>query len=526
MRRQLNIKNNFFLAIISGIVTAVSFPTVFGSFVLPNLGFLAWISLVPLFFAVKKSRPRGAFLLTFVSFLVGYGISLAWLFTALNTYGHLSPLVSVLVLVLLVVILSAYIALAPLFSGLVEKYLKVETFYTVPLFWTAVEFARNYFPCNGFPWGNITNTQYDYATIIQVVDITGIYGLTFLMIMVNWFVALLIFEIGEKKKTGIFVKGGLVSLLLVFVVVYGVYRINFIDNQQKAWPSIRAGLLQGNIAQEDKWQKGEEERNLEPYIKYTRALSLSDVDLIVWPEATYPWLIPLGEERLPPNTLGLDGVYEKNDPFILFGALSVAREAGERELFNSLILADKNGSIMGRYHKVHLVPFGEYVPFRKALFFAKKLVAPVGNFSAGEKIAPLFTDNYQIGGLVCYEDVFPEIARAEVSKGANLLAVVTNDSWYGRSSAAFQHLAISIFRTVENRRWMIKAANSGISAVVDAAGRMISGTGILEQGFIVSNVKLGGGFSIYTKIGDLFAWICAGISVLLVAMVGFKKLIK
>jgi len=202
--------------------------------------------------------------------------------------------------------------------------------------------------------------------------------------------------------------------------------------------------------------------------------------------------------------------------------LSDKKENGKRRLYNSVLLVDKGGDVLGRYSKVHLVPFGEYVPFRKFLFFAKKLVAPIGTFERGASVEPMFTDGYQIGGLICYEDVFPEIAAEQTRKGANLLAVVTNDAWYGRSSAAFQHLAISVFRAVENRRWMVRSANTGVSAVIDAAGRIISQTDIFEKGMIVSNVKFGEGSSLYTRFGNWFAWACVGMGVILVGVAAFR----
>jgi apolipoprotein N-acyltransferase len=188
-----------------------------------------------------------------------------------------------------------------------------------------------------------------------------------------------------------------------------------------------------------------------------------------------------------------------------------------------MLLIDRESQIIGQYSKVHLVPFGEYVPYRKFLFFAERLVEAVGDFVAGKGVEPIFTDNFQIGGLVCYEDLFPEISREHVRKGANLLAVITNDAWYGRTSAAFQHIAIAVFRAVENRRWMVRSANSGVSAVIDASGRILSRTGIFEEGMIVSNVKLGKIETPYTKIGDWFAWACILVFVTMLAVISKKR---
>lgn len=519
---------NYMLMIISGILTALAFPTVFGDIHVPNLGFLAWFSLAPLFFVIKDKGPRASFLRTFLCSGVYYGISLYWLYKALNTYGHLSPVTSVAVMVLLIAILSAYIALAPMLAAFVEVRTNISRFWTIPVFWAALEFARNYLPCNGFPWGNITNTQFAFLPIIQMTDVTGIYGLTYIMILVNCACGLLIIPywrtcrsnslqaapVGQKNAKLMFV-----TFLVVAVLIYGYWRIYDVTKGQEGWPSVRAAMLQGNIPQDEKWIEGGEAAQIEPYANFTKLLVNSGVNLIVWPEASYPWIVPKGETKLDPEIIGTGNTGEDNDPFVLLGALTSTKEGnGRRELSNSMLLLDKNADIAGSYSKTHLVPFGEYVPYRKLLFFAKKLVAPIGNFLPGGSVQPMATDSYQVGGLICYEDIFPELAARQAGNGANVLAVVTNDAWYGRSSAAFQHLAISVFRAVENRRWMVRSANSGVSAVVDAAGRIISQTDIFEKGMIVSNVKLGSGLSLYTRFGDWFAWVCVAAGVVLLGV--------
>lgn len=502
---------NWMLAIISGVLTGIAFPAVFGGLRLPNLGFLAWFSLVPLFFAMKGSPPRRAFMLSAVAAFVYYGLSLWWIYTAMNTYGHLNPFISLGVLILMLVVVATHISLAPFFSSWIENKCGIKSFWTLPLFWVVFEFSRNYTPCNGFPWGNITNTQYAYLPVIQIVDVVGIYGLVYLMILVNAWIADQI-KYRHKFLAG---KTVMVAVLLVTTIVYGYIRIGEIDKRQSTWPGIRAAMLQGNIPQDEKIQTGNEVGQLAPYTKFTQAVAESNVDLILWPESGYPWLVPTSADKIPAEHLGIGGLPLKKDPYIIFGGLSVEGNvlSADRKIYNSMVMVDKNGDILGRYHKFHLAPFGEYVPYKELLFFAKKLVAPVGNFEAGKNLTPLFTDNYQIGGIICYEDIFPEISRALVKNGANFIAVITNDAWFGRSSAPFQHLAISVFRAVENRRWLIRAANSGVSAVVDATGRIISRTDIFEAGMIVSNIRLASGTSLYTRFGDWFAWLCIAIAV-------------
>ncbi|MBI2974221.1 MAG: hypothetical protein HYY43_01345, partial [Deltaproteobacteria bacterium] len=179
----------FILAAVSGLMTAFAFPTVFGGFHLPNFGFLAWISLVPLFYSIINASPRRSFLLAFIAAVIYGGISLSWLYNALTEYGHLSVAVSIGILSLLIIMMAAYAGCAAMLASWVEQKLAINRFWTLPLFWVVFEFARNYTPCNGFPWGSITNTQYAYLPVIQIVDLVGIYGLSYMMIVFNLWIA-------------------------------------------------------------------------------------------------------------------------------------------------------------------------------------------------------------------------------------------------------------------------------------------------------------------------------------------------
>lgn len=518
---------NILLSLISGVLMGISFPARFGSVVMPDLGFIAWFALVPLLFAIRHASWRRAFVLTFFSAVVWYLISLFWLYPALTVYGGLSAVTSISMLLLLMIILGAFIALAPLFAALIEERAGVKRCWTLPVLWVAIEFLRHYFPANGFPWGNITNTQFSYLPIIQSVDLLGIWGLMFLMILFNVWISEALASIdringGEKLSRSLTV---VTMVLFILNAGYGYFRVTQVGIQQADEIKIRVASVQGNIPQEVKWREGLEHEQLSPLIRLTKMLSGSGVDLMIWPEASYPFIIPESAASMPVSTLGLDGFKSAKDVYLLFGALTgiPSHEGNPPVFFNSMYLADKSGALLGKYSKVHLVPFGEYVPYKKLLFFARKLVAPVGNFEHGRSFEPLFTDQFQIGGLICYEDLFPYIARKQTALGANILTVVTNDAWYGNTSAAYQHLALSVFRAVENRRWLVRSANTGISAVIDPSGKVMSSTGLFEDGLIVANAGLRSEKSVYTLTGDVFAWASLVVSALLIIMVIMRK---
>lgn len=485
----------FVLLVITGILTALSFPTAFGDFVLPNLGFLGWISLVPLFYLLDSARPVRAFLYTFISAAIWYSISLYWVFNAFLQYGRFGVAANVASFLLLIIIMAAYISIAPSLSVLFERKAGVPRLLSLPILWVACEFARNYFPGGGFPWGNITNSQFAYIPIIQSADIFGIYGLTALMIAFNLAVAESLF----KRRVGwgpVFVVA-----LAILNISYGIIRVHYLEGDRSSRPQIKVAALQGNVSLRQKILLKEGIGLIAPYRRLLQENDLSDIDLVVWPETAYPSWVTGEHKRLPRGHVGLDLLSLNKKQFVLTGALF--KNGSKR--YNSLMLLDGAGNIIGRYDKMHLVPFAEYVPFK---ILERGLFTHIGLFSSGEALNLPDTGDFKVGGLICYEDVFPELARREAQAGADILAVVSNDSLFGRTSAPFQHVAFSVFRAIENRRYVVRSANSGISAIIDDVGRIVSRSRIFEEAAIVSDIKLGGDTTLYTRYGDWFAWVC------------------
>lgn len=515
-----------------------SFPTVLFGWHAPELGIIGWVALVPLFLAIRSASSRKAFALTFLSALVWYGGSLYWIFRAMHTYGKLPALTSVLVNVLLVVVVSAYIALAPMLARfIVLKTMKMPPpphplprgegegggwpmLTLLPTLWVTFEFLRNYVPCNGFPWSNIAMSQYKILPAIQIVDLVGVYGLIFAMVWVNQYIAQLISKLRREEMVNFKAKTIVTALLVVMIAGYGIYRLETIPKSFRSAPTVKIGMIQGNIEQDEKWDKAKALENLNVYRTSARRLRDAPVDLIVWPEAAYPDFLSTQVASIPPPLLGLTDMEMTRQPYTLFGAVS---EEPSGDLHNSAFLFDAHGRIDGQYHKAHLVPFGEYIPYKKILFFAKKLTAPVGNFIEGTSYDPLVFDNHRVGILICYEDIFPEISRKTVLAGAEFLANLTNDAWYGVSSAPYQHLALSVFRAVENRRFLIRSTNSGVSAVIDPWGRVQMESQIFERSMMVATIAPLGLISPYTRLGNWFAWGCIAYGIFGVVMAVITK---
>lgn len=372
-------------AIITGILVCFSFPTVFFGWHAPDLGIIGWVALVPLFLAIRDASARRAFALTFLAALVWYGGSLYWVFRAMHTYGKLPALTSGLVNVLLVVIVSAYIGFAPMLARFIAKNFRGEMIILLPVLWTAVELCRNYVPCNGFPWSNIAMSQYKILPAIQIVDLVGVYGLIFAMVWVNQYVAELILKLRKEDITNFWPKTVATSVIAAVIIGYGIVRLETVPRSFKSAPVVKLGMIQGNIEQEEKWDKAKALDNLNVYRTSARRLRDAPVDLIIWPEAAYPNYFSTEMASIRPEILGLTDMEMTREPYTLLGAVS---EEPSGNYHNSAFLFDAHGRIEGQYHKAHLVPFGEYVPYQKLFFFAKKITAPVGNFIEGTSYDP------------------------------------------------------------------------------------------------------------------------------------------
>lgn len=503
---------NVLLAIFSGLLLMFSFPTVLFGWRVPDLGIIGWVALVPLFISIYGERPAKAYLLTFVAGLVWFGGSLYWIFNAVHVYGGLGVAISIVTTVLLVVVLSAYVALAPMLARWISLYWKGEMIVFLPVLWVAIALARSHVPMGGFPWSNIAMSQWSMLVPIQMIDVFGIYGLIFVMVWVNWFIAELILRLNRVRVRWVVPKLVITVIILISVMGYGIYRMRAIQSEvDSAEDTLSIGLVQGNIPQDEKWNPRYRNKIMGVYRRWTAKLFDAGADLIVWPEASFPMLVWEKVESADPRAFGFIDEIVGNLPALMFGAIV---EGDGTTAYNSALMFDSKGKLTGRYDKMHLVPFGEYVPYRNLLFFARKLTAPVGDFEAGQSTEPLVFEKARLGPLICYEDVFPDISRDFVRNGADVLVNLTNDAWYGFSSAPYQHLALSVFRAVENRRYMIRSTNTGVSAVISPTGDVLMDSPLFEQSVMVTAIKPLRSLSFYTAHGDWFAYACVAYSVL------------
>jgi apolipoprotein N-acyltransferase len=281
---------------------------------------------------------------------------------------------------------------------------------------------------------------------------------------------------------------------------------------------IRVGLVQGGIRQEDKWRPERAQDNISRHLRLTREAAGRGARLVVWPESAVPFLF----DSTPSLASLLRATTASRDIYLFFGNDDRLRDAsGESRLYVGAKLLTPGGELTARYHKIQLVPFGEYVPLQPLFTlggrFAAKVVREVSDFTHGREPVVAEVDGHLVGGYICYEAIFPGLVRRFAAQGAELLINITNDAWYGTTSAPHQHLAMAAFRAVENRRYMVRAANTGITAVVDPRGRILEPTALFDRTVLVRDVPFIAETSFYTRHGDLFARTCLALALALLA---------
>jgi apolipoprotein N-acyltransferase len=496
----------YLLAALTGVLLTFSFPKA-------EISYLAWFALVPLLEASGQKSPVKAGMLGFVAGLVAYGGILYWINIVVTTYGKLPLAVSLVVYLLLVAYLASFFFV--LFYLARKAELRgVPVVVSVPFLWVGLEFLRS-FLLSGFPWASLGYSQYRILTLIQVVDITGVYGISYLIVLANCVIYLSIKGMKSKESRAYPYRSAAVFfVLLAAVLLYGTFRLR----QEQVGVPLKVALVQGNIDQGIKWDPAFMEETLSIYERLSRQAAAGGVDLVVWPESAAPFFF---QEPGQPTDRITSLAREMHAPLI-FGSPAFDDIGPRRRYFNSAFLVSSSGEVLGRSDKMHLVPFGEYVPLAKLLPFVHKLVVGVGDFSPGDSLAALDIGKGKVGVLVCFEGIFPELSRRYVRDGAQLLVNITNDGWYGRSSAPYQHLSMAVFRAVENGVPLVRAANTGISAIIDKKGNITHTTPLFQEAFVTGEVILGTGGTIYTRIGDVFAFLCLGVSIF-IAFLGFRK---
>jgi apolipoprotein N-acyltransferase len=521
-----------------------------GSFAPINLDWIAWISLIPLLISLENKSLSDACKIGLLAGLFHYLTLIYWIVTVLSRYGNISPILSLAALLLFSLYLSLYMA----FFALVMVTFKKNRLYSLwgASTWVALEYARSYI-MTGFPWCLLGYSQYSRLPLIQISDIAGVYSISFIIVLVNFAIynvaSLMIkkkisaYTIGYKSEvtsydhnklnrkrkadpparstlrlsTGLpererwragnghtFKRIGIETIFTFFLVgcilVYGYSRLKEKGDNTAKGRELRTVVVQGNIDQSLKWDSDFQEETVSIYTK----LSLESADfkpqLIIWPETALPYFFQ-DTSHLSKEVFEVAKITNAN---ILFGSPAYVKDKDSIFYYNRAYMVSKR-RVFDYYDKVHLVPFGEYVPLKKYIPFVHRLVPAAGDFSIGKKVQPIHSPGLTIGALICFETIFPDISRKFAAQGAELFVNLTNDAWFGRTSAPYQHLSMAVLRCVENGLPMVRAANTGISAFILANGKIVDTSKLFVRGILQKKIKLTRKKTFYSQLGDIFA---------------------
>jgi apolipoprotein N-acyltransferase len=364
----------------------------------------------------------------------------------------------------------------------------------------ALEYARGHL-LTGFPWCLIGYTQYEQGSLLQLSCVTGVYGISFLIVLVNAvafeILSLPRFTISRAQKAE-FV---FAASLFLGALLYGHALLRG-DRDPSSTDTIRVAVVQGNIDQSIKWDPRFQEQTLEIYRSLTLSLRAFRPELLVWPETATPFFYQDNRAYAP----RVEDLARQMGTALIFGSPAYREEGGKISYFNRAYVLHPPEPLTF-YDKVRLVPFGEFVPLKKWLPFVRQLVPAAGDFEAGQEVRPLLAGGVSTGVLICFEAIFPEIARQHVLKGASALVNLTNDAWFGQTSAPYQHLAMAVFRAAENGRPLIRAANTGISAFMDDRGRIVARSPLFERCTLQGSLAVPARRETpYTRWGDWLPW--------------------
>ena len=488
-------------SIFSGLLLASLYPPF-------QFEILAWIALVPLLWVLEGKKPHEAFMLGLLTGLVSFGIIIWWVKISMATYGGLPVALAWLITAVLALYLALYPALFAFFMVRIHSGGSFLTFLIAAPMWVSLELLRAYF-MSGFPWALLGYSQYRYLHVIQIADLVGVYGVSFFIVFVNvaiWH----FFRFPRKAPYAVVIS---VSLMAALVWGYGYLRLHEVPIET-AGAARAVGIVQGNVDQSVKWSPRWKKGILEKMGKLTKDLrgrfpknESSTPPVIVWPEAAAPLVYrPQAYGRSYLRRLARD-----TDSYLLFGTLGKRDVKKGPKLTNSAYLLGPGGEEIGRYDKMHLLPFGEYVPLGKLLFFVEKLVPVIGTFKSGEEPKIFDAAKGKFGVLICFEVIFPRVVRR--MKGAQFLVNITNDAWFGKTAASEQHLSMVAFRAVEFRMPIVRSANTGISALIDPTGAIRVRSPLFEEWIHADVISLKKGApTVYAGMGDMFAYLCVLVS--------------
>jgi len=506
LRWGLNLTSkNLLLVLLTSFALIFSFPP------FPS-GFLALIAFVPYFFFLEGKNLKE-------SFRVGYLVGLIWSAGTVFWIGH-ATIIGVIGAIIWISFYFAFFSL--LYIWLFSRIGKA-AIWAIPFIWVSLELLALVGPM-AFPWNSLAYTQTYYPILIQYSSVTGMYGITLWIILLNIVIYKLIKSFRYKKKVIVF--SSVIIFLIVLPIVYGLFIRTKEFNSKKR---LKISLIQGNIDPYQKWTPGFIDNNFSIYKDLTIKASHENPELIVWPETAAPCFLRYQRYyRYIVSTL----VKNFNTP-ILTGTIDYKwTDSNSIKRYNSAFLFKPGTRKIESYNKHRLVPFSERVPLVDKLPFiynmAKILDLDIGNYFPGDSAAVFKIKNFyndtmiKFSTVICYDSVFPYLVRKFICNGAQFIVIITNDGWFGEISGPYQHAQIAVLRAIENRVWIVRCANTGISEFIDPFGRIVKKTKISERAVITQSIHINRNKTFFSRHGKYFVYIILLID-LFILIIAFSK---
>lgn len=437
---------------------------------------------------------RRGFFLGLITGVVHFAGTVYWTGATVRTFGGLPLPVAIITAFLLVFYMALFVAFAAGITGTFVRRFGWVGLLLGAAAWVSFEYLRGQL-FGGFPWIPLGNTMVTLLPVAQLASVGGVYLLSLFVALINALLAVAIVTPGRVQRRA--VAGGVA--LLVMVSAWGGQRLAANTLVDQGTP-IAVGLVQANIAQRDKWNPARAGDIVERYLSLTRDAVGRGAEVVLWPESATPFYF----DEEPTGQAMVRNLVRSTATPLLFGTDEVERD-GTTRFYNSAFMLDPAGATAAVYRKMHLVPFGEYVPFKDLLFFVSPLVEGVSSFSPGQRVTMLPVAEHMMSTAICYEVTYPELMREGVRQGSELLTTITNDAWYGESSAPFQHFEMAAMRAIENGRYLVRAANTGISGIVDPYGRVLARTALGETTVVVGEARFVQARTLYATMGDRVA---------------------
>ena len=474
---------NVFLAVLSGALLMLSFPS-------PNLYFLAFGAFVPLLFIIEGKNALASGVFAFLAGMVANCGIFYWLFPMirLNTGSWVQ---SFICLIALSAYMSLYFAVWAAVSAASRKRISGIMWYVfMGALWAALEYARTYF-LTGFPWALVGYSQWRFLPFIQISEFTGVYGVSFLVVVANVF----LFKFLRMRKMVY------AAFFVMIPIVTAAAGMAVPKKHYAGGQPVTVAVIQGNIDQYKKWDVYYQGQIIDTYSRLVRAAAAKKPDFIIWPETAVPGYIPWDDYLMR----WVSSLAKESRAFNIVGA---PYYDGKVDSYNATFLISPQGKILAMHRKNHLVPFGEYVPFRKILGRFFGVLNTLGDFKKARETEPFVAGKASFGTTICSENFFGELVRRFVNGGATILVNQTNDAWFLKTPAAEQHFIMNVFRAIENRRPVIVSGNTGISGLINARGKIEKKTSLFKEESFDASVTPGLSETFYSRYGDLFALAC------------------